>query len=172
MKKAYNLWCEVSLMERYYFGKALEERRLTMNEQRKDLIDALAQSFFKIGRSVNQQLFQSKNSHSLTPPQFYILHVLKYQGRMTVSQLGQLLGLTSGATTTATNRIEEVGYILRTRDQGDRRVVWLEITREGILMIESSLEKRSEIWGGFLDEFDNAELKTLQSLLGKVKKEL
>ncbi|MFC0272144.1 MarR family winged helix-turn-helix transcriptional regulator [Metabacillus herbersteinensis] len=143
-----------------------------MNEQRKELIEALAGSFFKIGRSVNQQLFQSKNSHSLTPPQFYILFVLKKQGRMTVSQLGQLLELTSGATTTATNRLEEVGYILRTRDLEDRRVVWLEITREGIVMIESSLDKRNEIWGEFLDELDLSELKSLQSLLGKVKKEL
>lgn len=53
--------------------------------------------------------------------------VLQRQGRMTAGQLADATGLTTGAMTTALDRLERMGYARRLRDPGDRRRVLVEV---------------------------------------------
>jgi DNA-binding MarR family transcriptional regulator len=54
--------------------------------------------------------------------------VLSQQGPMTAGQLAQHTGLSSGAMTTALDRLESAGYARRVRDEQDRRRVVVELT--------------------------------------------
>lgn len=56
------------------------------------------------------------------------IDVLSQQGPMTAGQLALHTGLSSGAMTTAIDRLESAGYARRTRDEQDRRRVLVELT--------------------------------------------
>jgi DNA-binding MarR family transcriptional regulator len=57
-----------------------------------------------------------------------IIDVLQRQGQVTAGQLAGATGLTSGAMTTALDRLERMGYARRLRDPEDRRRVLVEAT--------------------------------------------
>lgn len=58
------------------------------------------------------------------------LDVLGREGPVTAGRLAEATGLTSGAMTTALDRLERAGLARRLRDAGDRRRVLVEMTPE------------------------------------------
>lgn len=56
------------------------------------------------------------------------LDILGQEGPLTAGQLAERTGLSSGAMTTAIDRLESAGFARRTRDAGDRRRVVVELT--------------------------------------------
>lgn len=63
--------------------------------------------------------------------QSYILFSLERSGPKRMSELAELLHLTAGAVTIASDKLIENEYIARIRDEKDRRVVRLEMTTKG-----------------------------------------
>src|SRR5690348_12113805 len=59
---------------------------------------------------------------------------LERTGPMTAGQLAEATGLTSGAMTTALDRLERAGFVRRIRDDQDRRRVLVQITDEAHAM--------------------------------------
>jgi DNA-binding MarR family transcriptional regulator len=59
-----------------------------------------------------------------------LMDLLEREGRLTAGDLASKTGLTSGAITTAIDRLEQAGYARRLRDTEDRRRVYVEITDE------------------------------------------
>jgi DNA-binding MarR family transcriptional regulator len=57
------------------------------------------------------------------------LDVLEREGAVTAGRLAEATGLTSGAMTTALDRLERAGYAERVRDLQDRRRVLVQLTR-------------------------------------------
>ena len=58
------------------------------------------------------------------------LDVLSNEGAVSAGRLAQATGLTSGAMTTALDRLERAGFARRVRDQDDRRRVLVELVPE------------------------------------------
>jgi len=58
------------------------------------------------------------------------LDVLEREGSVTAGRLAQATGLTTGAMTTALDRLERAGYARRVRDGSDRRRVLVELTAQ------------------------------------------
>jgi DNA-binding MarR family transcriptional regulator len=58
------------------------------------------------------------------------LDVVQREGPVTAGRLAEATGLTTGAMTTALDRLERAGYARRVRDPGDRRRVLVEMTAE------------------------------------------
>jgi DNA-binding MarR family transcriptional regulator len=56
------------------------------------------------------------------------LDILGQEGTLTAGQLAQRTGLSSGAMTTAIDRLESAGFARRRRDPSDRRRVVVELT--------------------------------------------
>ncbi len=59
------------------------------------------------------------------------LNALFRDGPMSAGALAQAVGLTSGATTTAIDRLERAGYAFRRDDPTDRRRVLIEASEQG-----------------------------------------
>lgn len=58
------------------------------------------------------------------------LDVLSREGAVTAGRLAEVTGLSSGAMTTALDRLERAGYARRVRDPGDRRRVLVQGTEK------------------------------------------
>jgi DNA-binding MarR family transcriptional regulator len=75
---------------------------------------------------------------------------------LTPGRLGEQIGLSSGATTAAIDRLERSGHLRRTRESGDRRVVHLRYGRPGMVLAAEffgPLGKRTDdVMVGFTDD--------------------
>jgi DNA-binding MarR family transcriptional regulator len=69
-----------------------------------------------------------------------------------VADISNKLHLTSGATTSLLNQLEEESLIKRVRDEKDRRVVWVSLTDESKKLVSIITEKRN----GFLKDMLSA----------------
>ena len=98
--------------------------------------------------------------HGLHPTDLQaLIAVMHAEGRgapLTPGRLGEAIGLSSGATTAAIDRLERAGHQRRTRESTDRRVVHLRYGEPGMaLALEffGPLGKRTDdVMAGFSDE--------------------
>ncbi|GLI05247.1 transcriptional regulator [Paenibacillus tyrfis] len=92
----------------------------------------------------------------LSKQQIQLLHALCGKQRVTVTALAEELQLSASATTIALNRLEQAGFVKRSRDETDRRVVWLEPSDEAVNhMKEFRLFKQKllmQMFGGLTEE--------------------
>src|SRR2546425_13293886 len=62
---------------------------------------------------------------------FAILELLLHRGRQPVNAIGRRVDLTSGAITSAVDRLEAQGLVVRTADAEDRRTRFVSLTSKG-----------------------------------------
>jgi DNA-binding MarR family transcriptional regulator len=82
-------------------------------------------------RALKRILRREAEKFGLNAAEVQILYYL-YEGEKNVTNLSKLLGLGKSTVTEALDRLEELGFIKRQRDENDRRVVIVRITEEGI----------------------------------------
>ncbi len=95
-------------------------------DRRREAIDAilgatddLAAARLAHGERVAQRL-------GLAPTDVHVLRRLAAEGSMTVGRIGEVTGLTTGATTRLVDRLEQAGFVRRVSDPADRRRVVVE----------------------------------------------
>lgn len=67
----------------------------------------------------------------LTYPQYLVLLVLWERSGLSVKAIGERLDLDSGTLTPLLKRLEAAGYVRRSRDRDDERVVRIDLTPAG-----------------------------------------
>lgn len=102
----------------------------------------------------------------LTYPQYLVMLVLWEEDDLPVSQIGNRLSLDSGTLSPLLRRMETAGWLSRTRDPADERVVRVALTTEG-----AALKQRAAGVPRTLAErtgLDAEEAATLAGLLDKL----
>lgn len=102
----------------------------------------------------------------LTYPQYLVLMVLWEHQEITVKQLGELLLLDSGTLTPLLKRMEEKGWVERTRSREDERVVNISLTTAGKKLKQKAAPIPEQLVCGI--EMKEKDLKTLRDLLNKM----
>jgi DNA-binding MarR family transcriptional regulator len=138
-----------------------------MDSKERPSIKRLSKMLLRMARSVDAAL-----EDEITPQKMLLLNSLLQMKKCKVNDLAQELNLSSGATTLALNRLEKEGLILRSRDEGDRRVVWVELTQEGRSLILRLLAKRHRVWEKMLSALTPEEEQELFRILEKMVNQL
>ena len=144
------------------------------NNQRPDLdseamgvvlrIQALAKIF---GDLTTQRLDQ----YDLQWWQYDVLATLRRQGepyRMAATELADAVMLTSGAMTNRIDRLEKSGLIIRVSDEEDRRRVFVQLTDDGLKLIECAAETRFQSAADAIGCLDHRQSRQLSDLLRSV----
>jgi DNA-binding MarR family transcriptional regulator len=129
--------------------------------------ERLSKMLLRMARSVNAAL-----EDKITSQKFLFLNSLLQMGKCKVNDLAQELNLSSGATTLALNRLEEEGLIRRSRDEGDRRIVWVELTDEGRSLLHRLVAKRYRVWEKMMSALTLEEKRELFRILEKMVNQL
>lgn len=87
--------------------------------------------------------------------------VLQRDGPMTAGALAEATGLTTGAMTTALDRLEEVGYARRVRDPSDRRKVLVEATARAFKDAEQFYGEHAALADQLLHRYTQEQLEML-----------
>ena len=101
----------------------------------------------------------------LTYTQYVVMMVLWEHGTMTEGELGKRVHLDSGTLAPLLKRLESLGYILRTRPEGNERTLSLSLTEAGEGLRDEALSV-PEAMAGCLN-LTPLEMAQLKSLLDK-----
>jgi DNA-binding MarR family transcriptional regulator len=82
-------------------------------------------------------------------------------------ELSKLLGIDTGLMTRMLDKLEEKGLLERSRDDKDRRVVNLTLTRAGNRVADAIPDIVPPVLNAHLKSFTRAEFEELRRLLGK-----
>lgn len=122
--------------------------------------------FYELTKKLQLELSQSL-VYGITPSQFLVLKRLA-QGKVTVSELSEHLGVSLSAITSLVDRLKKSGYVERKRDEQDRRLVWLEATPSGLQQLEKCVNKRSEVMNKICEHLPDEDLENLHSIYNKI----
>ncbi len=104
----------------------------------------------------------------LGPSEFILLEALLHKGPMLVSELGERMTLTSGATTTAVDRLEQRKLVTRSAAEHDGRATQVTLTRSGQALIEKAFAEHKKRMDATAGGLTVPERKVLMGLLKKL----
>lgn len=102
----------------------------TVNLKTMQLIERYMAAYFEVTKRLNGQI-RDMIQEDITMEQFQILKYIDARGRCTSTELADTFGVGKSSITAMTTRMVDKGLLQRTRDQGDRRVVYLTMTEQG-----------------------------------------
>jgi MarR family 2-MHQ and catechol resistance regulon transcriptional repressor len=110
----------------------------------------------------------SMSAQGLGLSDFMVLEVLLHKGPLTISVIGQKILLASASMTSAIDRLEKRGLVLRRSCNSDRRIRLIELTCEGKGFIEEIYARHEKdlelVTAGLTDE----ERRTMYEGLKKI----
>lgn len=89
------------------------------------------------------------------------LDVIDQRPGLTAGELATAVGLSRGAVTTALDRLEQRGFVRRTRDSKDRRRVTVELTDEANRLAWEAYGPLGEMGGPIIGTMSDEDLATL-----------
>jgi DNA-binding MarR family transcriptional regulator len=128
----------------------------------------------QFSRWVSAQVEQDEIGGDLSLRQLTVLYYIREQ-TPTLGYIAKQLMVTPAVVTGIVDRLERRGFVRRTADAGDRRVVRLSLTESGRKVSMDTEQALINIVAARLDDYPEAELATLQQsmdTLGRVLAEL
>ncbi len=110
-------------------------------------------------------------SHGLSYTDLDILATLRRKGapfRLTPTELGDAVLLTSGAVTTAVSRLVDRGFVERGRNPKDGRVKTVSLTETGRALIDRAIEDRFREADDAISGLGEREVEALESILRRL----
>ena len=99
---------------------------------------------------------------------FAVLEMLLNKGPQPINEIGRRIELTSGAITTAVDRLESRGLVTREAHESDRRARVVQLTTEGKKQAAKSFGAHKTTMDSAADALSTAERATLIRLLKKL----
>lgn len=91
----------------------------------------LLEALVNASRAFRHRLWPELEQERLTSPMFWALNQLVLEGPMSVGRIAGACGVTSANVSSAVDRLESAGLVVRRSSAPDRRVVTLTATRQG-----------------------------------------
>ena len=122
----------------------------------------------KAHRTLSRHAKRSIEAAEMCFSDFAILEALLHKGPQTVTDLGHRIDLTSGAMTTAIDRLEERKFVSRADHPTDRRTWLIHLTPEGQTLIKKVFAGHVEAMEQAMRGLSKTERATLTALLKRL----
>jgi MarR family 2-MHQ and catechol resistance regulon transcriptional repressor len=122
----------------------------------------------KAHRALSRHAMRSIEPSGLGFSDFAVLEVLLNKGPQRVNEIGRRVDLTSGSITTAIDRLETRGLVVRGLDDADRRSRIVRLTPAGRARIRDVFAQHAAAMEGASIGLNKSERKSLIELLKKL----
>ncbi|OPX29500.1 MAG: hypothetical protein B1H08_03710 [Candidatus Omnitrophica bacterium 4484_171] len=117
--------------------------------------------------------FQISDPHKLfgikiTLQQYLALNILIKKGRCMVSDLSKSLGVALSTMTELVNRLVKKQFVKKIKDLKDRRIVWINLTRRGLKIIQEINKKKQRHILSILEKLTQRERQILIDILKRI----
>ena len=159
-------------------GDAIAQIISQWERERPDLDPSPMAIFGRIARVFALQRSAQTRVHreyGLNHPSFDVLANLRRSGvphRKTASSLASSSMISTGGVTFRLDSLEEAGLLRRVRDDHDRRVVYAELTDEGLQIIDEAIAEHLKMLDRLLAALSERERDRLARLLAKLERSI
>lgn len=101
----------------------------------------------------------------ITSPQLNALFELFLHGNLTMGELCSRLYLASSTVTEIIDRLERNGFVTRTKDEEDGRLVRIQVLPAGYELMETVMKDRRDYWTGIFKRIRRDERRVLLKVL-------
>ena len=134
--------------------------------------DRVAELMPVISREFLKQQTTEFLKTKITMPQFIVLEILSHHGESKMTDLANLLDVTTAAMTGIVDRLVRDGYAARGHDEDDRRIVKIKLTQKGEKIVKSMVENRKRIMIKMFSGISQEEREQYLSILTRVRDQL
>ncbi|WP_066067079.1 MarR family winged helix-turn-helix transcriptional regulator [Neobacillus soli] len=135
----------------------------------KELVDSYINLTFSIEKN-SVQLIKGQIRNDLTNDQHYILRYINQKEECTSSELAEVFHVKKSAITAIIERLWKKGFIQRTRDEQDRRVVYLTLTDDGKDLFQETELRIYQLVGSLINQFDQDEIEVFMKTYEKLNR--
>lgn len=129
-----------------------------MKKNAEEWINRYVDAYRVVTRQINAKL-RDTFGELLTSDQFLILRLIGGQEKCTSTYLAEAVAVGKSSITAIINRLDEAGMIQRTRDENDRRQVYLTMTERGKEVYMTSEKQMQEVISPYLFHFEDKEIE-------------
>ena len=99
-------------------------------------IERLTDIIMMMQRCFIQHLSAELSRGQVSFPQFFLLGHIALHDALSMTEVAEKMSHTTAAATGLVDRLENLGYVQRVHDEGDRRKVRVKITAKGCSLVE------------------------------------
>jgi DNA-binding MarR family transcriptional regulator len=132
-----------------------------------ELINRYIAVSFKVTKKA-ESLIKEQIGDDLTTDQHYILRYIYQSKECTSSELADVFEVNKSAITAIVNRMADREWIERTRDENDRRVVYLTLSKKGIDLFEKTEERIHCLVESIINQFNREEIQNFIQIYEKL----
>lgn len=133
-----------------------------------DTINDILVNLFNEILKLEEEAIITDEFKDITNNDMHIIEAVRLSGENTMSVVAKKLGITAGSLTTSVNSLVNKKYVIRQRNEEDRRVVFLKLTEKGKRAYEHHREYHRQMTEAVISRLDEAEvpilIKTLTGL--------
>ena len=104
-----------------------------------------------------------ERENELSKKRFYIMHIIKYLGLNTVSELEEYTNLSGSSISITVSRLVKSGFLYKEypKEGDDGRRVFIRLTEKGLESIEKTKENIFSVFKMYFDEFSDGERENI-----------
>jgi DNA-binding MarR family transcriptional regulator len=145
---------------------------LKQNKPFESLEDEVFINIIRTAEVLRRRETEFLKGYELTPPQYNVLRILrgaKSNGGLICREIGQRMISFDPDMTKLLDRLEARGFLTRDREQKDRRVITVKITKEGLAILKKIDQPILDMVNELLGHLGEKKLKTLNELVEEAR---
>jgi DNA-binding MarR family transcriptional regulator len=143
-----------------------------MSKKREQLIEQIFDAMNASQRLMKAQFLMSFSKLNLSPAQTHVLVTLQDSQPVSLKDLAARLYMTPSAVTQFVDALEKLGYVERTGQADDRRVVCVALSARGKEVMKRVNDWREAMMTNIMATFDDDELEMVTRLQTKIREYL
>jgi DNA-binding MarR family transcriptional regulator len=140
-----------------------------MSKEREQLFQQVFDAMNTTQRLMKAQFHLMFRQLSISPAQAHLLVVVQDTQPISLKDLAAKLYMTPGAVTQFVDALEKLGYLERTGQAEDRRIVCISLSKRGMDVMKRINAWRDKMMTNIVATFDDNELTVLAHLQQKIK---
>jgi len=134
---------------------------LTLSEFAERIEDVMPTVMRGFAKMQTNELFKGK----ITLPQFFVLSHLDKHGESKMNELAKVMDVTTAAVTGIVDRLVRCGYIARSYDPKDRRVINIGLTQKGTDLVKKIGRQRKEVTSEVFSKISKVERENYLAIM-------
>ncbi|MFD1170468.1 MarR family winged helix-turn-helix transcriptional regulator [Oceanobacillus caeni] len=124
----------------------------------------------KANKTLAELIKKDISSHGMRTSDFTVLEALYHKGKQTIKQITQSVLINTGSITYVIDKLEKKGLLERTPCKDDRRVVYIQLTDQGVQLMEEIFPLHQQVIENVFEGVTDEEKKIIIDVLKRVGK--
>ncbi len=137
-------------------------------KKKPDMISEIINNLRRVFQAVNEQSKKVERQTGLTGPQLWAIKTIAQEAPIMVSEIARRMYLHPATVVGILDRLEKQGLAVRVRSTEDRRVVKVELTRQGQYLVKKAPEVAQGLLVSKLEKLASTNLKNISEGLNQM----